>query len=341
MPTTTYSDSTFSASAIGARTDSSGSPASDIGAEEFRLANLILSEGVLLPSDGFKVSAQDTPGMSVKVGSGVARTDVYVVAGDAVGQGNYLVRLDVNSVNVSISAADSSQTRVDEVYLVVHDNAYDASARALPRIGYRRGDPGSGNPGPDAAWKAAALLARVTVGAGATSITSGNISDQRPAAGLVPRLTGTDIGTPRIMATTSDISVGNTTLVQAFQASLDPGRYLVECFLDYIADPAGHMKMGWTVPGGATGRWSSGGVFSGAGQRIGDLDCGMVAQNISLAVSGDSGYVSQNVEVGAQPVLHLLVPNAGTLRFSIAQQNSNGNPTVLRAGSSMRVTRIS
>lgn len=194
MPTTSYTNSTFSASVIGARTDSAGAAVSDLSAEEARLPAILLNEGYLLPSTAFKVQAQASPNMTVKVGSGTAKADYYVVAGDAAGQGNYLVRLDVTSQNVTISAADASQTRTDEIYLVVRDNVYDASSRALPQIGYRQGDLGGANPGPDSSWKASALLARVTVAAAATSITSGNISDQRSAAALLSGLAVTDHG---------------------------------------------------------------------------------------------------------------------------------------------------
>ncbi|MFB9383252.1 hypothetical protein ACFFTK_08885 [Pseudonocardia petroleophila] len=140
-------------------------------------------EGYLTPTTAFRVTAQSSPDMTVKVGSGTSKADYYVVAGEAAGQGNYVVRLDVASQNVTIAAADASQARVDEIYLVVRDSVYDASARALPQIGYRRGDVGGASPGPDSAWKASALLARVAVAAATTSITSANITDLRAKGG--------------------------------------------------------------------------------------------------------------------------------------------------------------
>lgn len=181
MPTTTYTDTTFSVSAVGSRTDAAGAAVVDYSAEEVRLPYALLDEGWLKPATrtSFQVTAQGTPNMSVKVGSGTARQDLYVVAGDTTGQGNYVARLDANTVTVPIAAADAAQPRTDEVWLVVLDNAYDATARALPRLAVRKGDLGGANPGPDSSWKASALLARVTVPAGAVTITAGNISDQR------------------------------------------------------------------------------------------------------------------------------------------------------------------
>jgi len=169
MPTTTITESTFAAAILGARTDSAGVAATDMTAEEARLIFSILTgSGYLSPSNSFVVAAQASPNMTVKVGSGTAKADHYVVAGTVAGQENYIVRLDVASQNITISAADASQTRTDEIYLVVYDNAYDTTSRVLPRFGYRKGDLGGANPGADSTWKASVLLARITVAAGVT-----------------------------------------------------------------------------------------------------------------------------------------------------------------------------
>lgn len=206
MPTTTITESTFSASNIGARTDSSGSAVTDTTAEESRLLATVLGGGYITPAGAFQVAAQASPNMTVKVGSGTTKTDYYVVPGTASGQGNYVVRLDTTSQNITIAAAGASQSRTDEIYLVVYDNAYDSTSRALPRFGYRQGDLGGGNPGPDAAWKAYALLARITVAANVTSITNANISDQRSAASLVAGLGGNYV-VKSLFTTKGDLAV--------------------------------------------------------------------------------------------------------------------------------------
>jgi hypothetical protein len=195
VPTTSYTNSTFSVNVVGSRTDSAGVSVSDFSAEEARFPAEILTEGYLKPATAFKVQPQAVPNMSVKVGSATAKADFYVVAGDVQGQGNYIVRLDVTSQNVTIDASDASQARTDEIYLVVRDNAYDVSSRVLPQIGYRKGDLGGANPGPDTQWEAWVLLARVAVGAAATTITSANITDVRIASALQGGLATTDHGT--------------------------------------------------------------------------------------------------------------------------------------------------
>lgn len=176
--TTTYIDSTFSANAIGARTDSAGSAVTDLSAEEARFAAALWTEGAMT-SNSFKVSAQDTPNMSVKVGSGTAKADYFCLTGEVSGQGNYIVRLDVTTQNVTIPAADAAQDRVDEIYLVVLDNAYDVSSKSLPRIAHRKGEIGGTAPGPDTTWRASALLATIPIPASLATITSSQITDER------------------------------------------------------------------------------------------------------------------------------------------------------------------
>lgn len=210
MPTTTYTTPTISAAVIGARTDAAGGAVSDTTAEEARLNAILLTEGYLAPALSFKVAAQAVPDMTVKVGSGVAKSDHYVVAGEIAGQGNYIVRLDATSQNVTVDAADASQSRTDEIYLVVRDNPYDASSRALPQLGYRKGDLGGANPGVDAAWKASVILARIAVGAAVTTVTNTDITDLRQSAGFAPpRLVTTPINLTDATTITTDASQGN------------------------------------------------------------------------------------------------------------------------------------
>lgn len=201
--TTTYTDTATGVRAIGARTSSTGGAVSDVTAEEDRLAHAFHVEGAVT-TNAFKVAAQTVPNMTVKVGSGTAKADVYVVDGDATGQGKYMVRLDAASQDVTVSASEPAATRTDEIYLVVLDSPYDANTLgtasaplAIPRLAYRKGDAGGANPGPDALWKAYALLARITVGAAVTTITNANITDTRPDASFVGRLGAsalTDLG---------------------------------------------------------------------------------------------------------------------------------------------------
>ena len=186
MPTTSYTDATFGARTIGARTDSGGTPVTDLSAEEDRYPTIILSEGYVTPSDAFEPVAGAVATMNVIIGSGSAKADYYVVAGNIAGQGNYMVRLASATETITLDAADGSNDRIDEIYLVVEDNAYDSSGRALPRFGERKGDPaGSPSaPGPDANWDAYVLIATIDVPQGAADITECTITDERLASQL-------------------------------------------------------------------------------------------------------------------------------------------------------------
>ena len=184
------------AKTIGARTDSGGSPVTDLSAEEDRYPAIMLGEGYLTPSDSYE-PVEGGSGMEVDIGSGSAKADYYVVPGTVAGQGNYLVRLASATETVTLTAADGSNDRIDEIYLIVDDNAYDASGRALPRFGERAGDPaGSPSaPGPDSNWDAYTLIATIDVPAGAADISECVITDERiPAQLAVPAMAMTAAG---------------------------------------------------------------------------------------------------------------------------------------------------
>lgn len=339
MPTTSYVSPTVSVSTIGARTDSAGAAVSDLAAEEARLAAQILTEGYLTPSTAFRVQAQTVPDMTVKVGSGTAKADHYVVAGEVGGQGNYLVRLDVASQNVTISAADASQTRTDEIYLVVRDNVYDASSRALPQLGYRQGDLGGANPGPDAAWRASVLLARVAVAAAVTSITSGNITEQRGTSALLSALlpTGDYIGGLRGVRQTTDLVRTSTTVTANTELSVSVatnGVYLVQGLIKYTST-AVDVKFVLTGPSGTSGVAST--LFSG----IDDAAVGPAGDTTWAASAGAATLGSSSESMGAFFSTSIVVGGtAGNLLLSFGQDVASATSSTFVVGSWMTLLRI-
>ena len=181
---TTYFDPAagFNAFALQARTDNTGADVTDIDGEDARLLLTLFREGIVSPETGYKVSERSAgANMSVDVGSGDSHADVAIIEGNDPGQGSYLVRSGDAVVNLTVPAADLSNPRIDEVYLVVQDDAYDNSDRVLPRLAYRDGTPSSSPvaPGPDASWKAYMKLATIDVAAAATQITNADITDNR------------------------------------------------------------------------------------------------------------------------------------------------------------------
>lgn len=187
MPSTTYTNSTFSIRNIGNREDSGGISISDASAEEDRFIHQILNPGYITPTDAYEVLW--TTGRNFTIGSGSAKSDYIVVGGTSQGQGKYIVRLDVNTVTLAVPNGSAS-TRTDEVYVVVRDTAYDGSATALPQIAYRQGDSGAGAPGPDSSWRAYYKIASISVPSGSGTINQSNFTNTRSSATVLNNVIG-------------------------------------------------------------------------------------------------------------------------------------------------------
>lgn len=180
MPTTQLHEATMSVDTVAARTDSAGGAVTpDWKAEERRMAYAFYTEGVLPdPLVAFQVVAGAGGTMNVIVGSGTAETDLALIAGQVAGQGKYFLRLDDVTKTIPLDAAGASSRR-DNVYLLMNDNPYDTSSRALPRFAVRKGDAGGADPGPDANWEAFLLLSHVDIPASAPDIAACTITDDR------------------------------------------------------------------------------------------------------------------------------------------------------------------
>jgi len=179
----------FKAWALQARTDSAGAAVDDADGEDARLALAPFTQGIVgATALAFQVLQRGAgANMSVDVGSGTAESDTAILVGDDPGQGTYAVRLQDATTNVLVNAAHATLSRIDEIYLVVQDHQYDASARVLGRLAYRDGTAAASPvaPGPDAAWDAFMKLASVTIPPADTAITNSQIIDFRDAAGVM------------------------------------------------------------------------------------------------------------------------------------------------------------
>lgn len=203
---TAYTDTACQVAFIQDRTDAAASAVDDASGEDARLINSLYTEGVV-GADDWKVAEQAAGAdMTVDVGSGVADTDMAFVVGVNSGQGSYLVRMEAALVDVTINAADASNPRIDEIYLVLLDDGYDSTTFGLPRIGYRDGTPAPSPsaPGPDGAWDAFLLLATIAVAANETEITDAEITDERVFT-LPVIIDGPQIGSDSETATDSTL----------------------------------------------------------------------------------------------------------------------------------------
>lgn len=132
----------------------------------------ILTEGVV-ETDDLKVQAKATPNMSVDVLIGKA----YVQGDQATTQGHYRIYNDA-TVNKSIAASDPTNPRKDRVIAQVKDSTDIGGALDEWELQVLTGTP-AGSPVAPALPDDALDLALVAVGAGVTTITNANITDQR------------------------------------------------------------------------------------------------------------------------------------------------------------------
>lgn len=129
-------------------------------------------------STDMKVTQAASPGMKVRIAAGLALITGTVSAE----QGPYSVLNDA-AYEINLSAADGSNPRLDLIIAQVRDDDYGGStndARPFVVTGTPAGSPSDPSL---SSYPNALVLARVTVAAGATSITNANITDLRTPAG--------------------------------------------------------------------------------------------------------------------------------------------------------------
>ena len=118
------------------------------------------------------VTANGTPNMSVNVAAGAA----FIRGTEAAAQGSYGFFNDATE-NLAIDAADPTNGRRDLIVAQVRDAGYSGSDNDA-RLFVVKGT-AAGSPADPAVPANCLVLARVVVGAGVSSITSGNITDLR------------------------------------------------------------------------------------------------------------------------------------------------------------------
>lgn len=132
----------------------------------------------------------------------------------------------------------------------------------------------------------------------------------------------------------------------AFQADIN-ALYLVECFLFCHVSTAGNIKFAWVVPSGtlqtdsptqyAGSIWGAQGIVSSAGSGAGSLDSRVsAALTTAQARSGDAGTA-----ILLCPVMVVAIgTTSGTVKLQYAQNAATVHDTTVRAGSTMRVSRL-
>ncbi len=136
--------------------------------------------------------------------------------------------------------------------------------------------------------------------------------------------------------TSSTTLVDDAELFVAVEAS---ATYHVELFLLHDSDPAGDFKLGWTAPSGATMTW--GGHAAGAAETssAAATTVNMRTRLISETEGGLGGADGGGTTAFYQGYL-ITSTTAGNLQFQFAQQTSNAQASNCRAGSILRVRRL-
>ena len=125
--------------------------------------------GRVHPAD-FQVVQNGTPNMTVNVAAGAA----WIRGTESATQGSYHVVSDA-TVNLPIDASDATNARRDLVVLEVKDADYSGSDNEAG-LSVVKGTP-SGSPADPSVPENALVLARITVGAAVTSITTSDITN--------------------------------------------------------------------------------------------------------------------------------------------------------------------
>lgn len=142
---------------------------------------------------------------------------------------------------------------------------------------------------------------------------------------------------------TADESVTSSTTMQddnhLFVTVAAGADYWVQVYLTYEGDLAGDLKVGWSGPSGATLDWMSDSLSS----AVTDTNCrGIVSRSLQAISSTPApGALGAGILAVAVPrgILRVGV-NAGTLQLRWAQLASSATPTIVKAGSLLRLRRL-
>lgn len=164
--------------------------------------------------------------------------------------------------------------------------------------------------------------------------TDGTKADLYPAAGAVG-------GPPLVAHKTADESIANATLQDddhLFVSLAANATYLFEGWFVYngqtFGSGPGDLKCTWTIPAGAALKWARNGAPSNAATSFDTV----VTDEATVRALGTFGT---GTDVSASPRGRIVTAGtAGQLKLRWAQNATTGTPTIMRAGSNLRVTRI-
>ena len=159
------------------------------------------------------------------------------------------------------------------------------------------------------------------------------------------RIRGSEINAlPALYRTTGDQQNNTASYVNAtglaFAGEVNAW-YLIECFLFYkAAMTPGDIVCRWSFPAATSGWWAADGIDSGSGGgSVGSMN----RQSVLFNTPGEHAFNGgDTIDVFASPKATIqLGATAGTVQLQYRQLNVNsGTPTIIRAGSAIRVSRL-
>ncbi|WP_097982805.1 collagen-like protein [Streptomyces sp. f150] len=164
---------------------------------------------------------------------------------------------------------------------------------------------------------------------------TGATGPQGPA-GTPP--TGDQAGVTRTVDKPTDEAVTSSTALQAddhLSLSVTAGgRYAIDACFIVTGDPAGDLLLTLAAPAGSTGHWTPGAITLGVSDGTGSIRL----TRYDLGTSVGVGVIAAGLIVA--PLGTFTAGTDGALTLQWSQAASSATPTVLKAGSWLRLTRI-
>lgn len=280
------------------------------------LASLVGQRGgVCGPTDLQVTERLAGPNMGIDVGVGGA----WVPGTQSALQGFYYFENVTNPQYLALSAADATNPRFDLIVARVQDAAYSGATNAAS-VAVVTGTPGP-SPAEPSVPANSLVLARVSVAAGATSITNANITDRRTTQAGQSRTAA--LGAPVPCTSTTRPTTGLYAGLLAWETDT---KSLV-AYSGSVWETIASANTAWTTPTLA-GSWSNyGGAFSLPGyRRIGDVVYlrGLVARSGSPSAND----VIFTLPAGFRPTGTVMFPAwAGVNTVSRVDINNAGQVT--------------
>lgn len=138
---------------------------------------------------------------------------------------------------------------------------------------------------------------------------------------------------PLFAVKSSDETVNNSAVFQSDDhltlSVASSTTYHVEAWWCYTSGTTPDIKFRWSVPTGATLRWSA----------VGTNISGTFAEPF-LDTATEPGFAGNGSDAIVRVMGLLVTSNAGTLLVQWAQQTANASNTVLKAGSWLKLTKV-